>query len=312
MTRFVSLAACALAALSLAVPATLWPAHSYATDIERDRLTIERFVAPDVSDAGMQASRADVIVLEPIDCAKVACVALTFDDGPDPAHTPRILSILQRHEAHGTFFVVGSRAAAHPNLIQDELRGGHVVASHTFNHPNLTNLSEEALTSELDRTDEAISRAVKADPSLGTSIIGLNFGAKKVEKDEEENADAEETTETEEVFTSQFIRPPYGAANHSVYAKLSERGMTPILWDVDTEDWRNRSAKVSTQRVHASIKPGSIILFHDIHPVAEQALDQLISDLRYKGYYFVTVDKLLDGKRAPGQPVIQRATLLPN
>ncbi|MEO0448648.1 MAG: polysaccharide deacetylase family protein, partial [Verrucomicrobiota bacterium] len=86
-------------------------------------------------------------------------VAMTFDDGPHPTYTPRLLDIMKARGVRGTFFVVGSRAKAHPEILRRMVREGHEVANHTWNHPDLTKLSLSSVRKEFDTTRDAIVAA---------------------------------------------------------------------------------------------------------------------------------------------------------
>ena len=221
-----------------------------------------------------------------IDCGKEKCVAFTFDDGPTQANTPRVLDVLKKWNAKGTFFVTGENAARFPAVIRREVAEGHQVASHTWSHPRLDYSSVAAINSELDRTDAAVSSALgfKAGASAVPAGMAVSGGQ----------------------LHTQYMRPPYGAVNATVKDVLRKRGQTPILWSVDTLDWQNRSAEISTRNAKAGIRPGSIVLWHDLHPVAGQALDGLLRDLAAQGYHFVTVQELLGGGTNPGVPISSR------
>lgn len=105
-------------------------------------------------------------VPEPIDCAKMACLALTFDDGPHAEYTPRILETLQRHKAKATFFVLGSHIKGNEALLKQIHDQGHEIGNHTWGHPYLTRLSLEQVTQEIARTQDAIIAAGVPAPQL--------------------------------------------------------------------------------------------------------------------------------------------------
>ncbi len=92
---------------------------------------------------------------------------LTFDDGPDPTWTPQVLSVLAKHNAHATFFVLGRAAGAHPGLVADERAAGHSVGNHTTTHPDLTKLSVADITSQWQRTANVIGGTPCARPPYG-------------------------------------------------------------------------------------------------------------------------------------------------
>lgn len=189
-------------------------------------------------------------------------VALTFDDGPNPATTPKVLDILQRRGAKATFFVLGSNAGRNKQILARAVAEGHEIGSHTWSHSNLTKLSQAALRSEIDRTSAVIQEATGHRPSV--------------------------------------LRPPYGATNaHMIDMIASQYGMPSILWDVDTQDWKHPGVDVVVQRVLSKTKSGSIILLHDIHSSTVDAVDRVVAGLQARGFTLVTVSELIDmGKRA--------------
>ncbi len=195
-----------------------------------------------------------------VNCAKLKCVALTFDDGP-VAGTAQLLDVLKEKGVSATFFMVGSNAAMHPALIRRMVAEGHVIGNHTWDHPQLTRRSVESITSELNRTSDVIVKAGAPRPTL--------------------------------------MRPPYGATNATVSQVAAELGLAQILWNVDPLDWKDRNSATVTKRVLAATRSGSIVLSHDIHPTTRAAYAAIIDGLRAKGFTLVTVPQLL-GTTKPG------------
>lgn len=214
-----------------------------------------------------------------VDCTKVKCVAFTFDDGPNPTNTPKVLDVLKRHKAHGTFFTVGNNVQRYPWLVRQEVAEGHQVGSHTWDHPDLRTLSVNEIRSQLSSTDAAISAALGYRPG---SPVPAGMAA------------------SGSTLVTRYMRPPYGVTNKSVYATIAERGQMAVLWNVDTRDWENRDVAISTRNALAGIRPGAIVLWHDIHPVAGNALDGIMTTLEKQGYRFVTVEELTGGRHTPG------------
>jgi peptidoglycan/xylan/chitin deacetylase (PgdA/CDA1 family) len=190
----------------------------------------------------------------------LACVALTFDDGPGD-YTAALLDGLAARGVHATFFVLGSQVVKYPDVVARMAAEGHTIGNHSWLHPKLTNLSVEEAGWQIDATTDAVQQITGTAPTL--------------------------------------VRPPYGASNDTVLAVLAARGDASILWSVDTEDWRNRDAGITTQRALATA-PGAIILMHDIHPSTIQAVPGIIDQLQAAGYTLVTVPELL-GPTTPGQ-----------
>ncbi len=187
-------------------------------------------------------------------------VALTFDDGPDPAWTPQILAILRRFGVPATFFTVGVHVAAYPGLVRAELRAGDEVGSHTYTHLNLASAGwREQL--ELTLTQNALAGAAGIRTSL--------------------------------------LRPPYcggsdavTAADWRAYQQAARDGYLIVLDTVDTRDW----ARPGVARIVAAAMPrgslGAVIMMHDAGGNRSQtvrALPQIITRLRARGYRFVTV-----------------------
>ncbi|MGY1604327.1 polysaccharide deacetylase family protein [Geodermatophilus sp. SYSU D00815] len=188
-----------------------------------------------------------------VDCTRLACIALTFDDGPGP-YTAQLLRVLAAADVRATFFVVGSNAAAMPELVRRTADQGHAIGNHSWDHADLTMLSPEQVADEIDRTTAAL-----AD-------VGV---------------------------TTDLVRPPYGATDETVAAVLRARGAAQVLWDVDTQDWLNLDVATTTQRALAGAFPGAIVLLHDIHPTTVEAVPGIIDGLRARGYTLVTVPELL-------------------
>jgi peptidoglycan/xylan/chitin deacetylase (PgdA/CDA1 family) len=135
--------------------------------------------------------------------ASPPCVALTFDDGPSPETTPRLLDILYREQVRATFYVIGSCAERRPDIVRQAFLAGHEIGNHSWSHPVLTRLSSEAVETEISRTDALLVDINGERPST--------------------------------------IRAPYGAANDAVRTVVFPR--TLMLWDVDTNDWRSRDTE---------------------------------------------------------------------
>lgn len=199
----------------------------------------------------------------PVDCTKEKCVALTFDDGPGP-DTPKLLDTLKAENVPATFLLVGKSVATYPDTVAREFREGHALGVHTWNHPQLTKLSDDKIVNEITSTADAIKKAAP---------------------------DAQVT----------FTRPPYGAFNPRVISVLKSLNHATVIWDVDTLDWKHRDPNAVLSQVQKQTKPGSIILMHDIHPTSVQAVPEIIKYLRSQGFTLVTVPELFGGSLTPGK-----------
>lgn len=131
-------------------------------------------------------------------------LALTFDDGPNPAWTPRLLDILAEHGVHGTFFMLGKFAQSEPVLVRQIADAGHLIGNHSWNHPNLARTAANQVREQLQKTSDTLQE-----------ITGKPI---------------------------RFFRPPYGARRPVVLRIARELGLTPVTWNAMTNDWAEPSA----------------------------------------------------------------------
>jgi len=194
-------------------------------------------------------------------------IAMTFDDGPHATNTPKLLDMAAKRHIKLTFFVLGECVQQNPAVLQREVAEGHEIGNHSWSHPNLAKLSDEAVRSQLRRTDELIVKTTGVKPKL--------------------------------------MRPPYGELtkrqriwiNHDFNYKV-------ILWDVDPLDWKRPGPNIVASRIIAGTRPGSIILSHDIHPPTIEAMPQVFDALLAKGFKFVTVSELLAMNKGGERPEV--------
>ena len=202
----------------------------------------------------------------PPDCTRVKCVALTFDDGPAQS-TGRLLDILAARDVRATFFLIGENAAQHPDLVRRQHAAGPEIADHSYTHSDLGRASKQKILSELTRTQDAIRRASGVKPVM--------------------------------------LRPPYGATSKRLTEITRQLGLAQVLWTVDPLDWEHRDAGSVERRVLKSVKPGHIVLLHDIHPSTVRAVPKIIDSLAAQGYVFVTVPELFGGRLTPGEEYVR-------
>jgi peptidoglycan/xylan/chitin deacetylase (PgdA/CDA1 family) len=190
--------------------------------------------------------------------AAMPTVALTFDDGPSPVYTPRILEVLQRLHAPATFFAIGYLAAAYPDLVRAEIAAGMDVGNHTYNHPEVppfNQLPARLRNDEIDLAAEEL-RAAGASPVL--------------------------------------FRPPAGSNSAAVVRSAEKRGERVVLWSVDPGDWHaGATADGIARAVLAAVRPGSIVLLHDgggNRAATVAALPRIVNGLRNRGFRLVTTD----------------------
>jgi peptidoglycan-N-acetylglucosamine deacetylase len=197
------------------------------------------------------------------DCRWAKCVALTFDDGPGN-HTGELLDTLRARGVKATFFVVGSMVAAGhgAEIVRRIVADGHELGNHSWSHRMLTRLTDRQVRRELRHTTDLVRR-----------LTGVRM---------------------------RVMRPPYGATDRAVVAHTRRRGLAQILWNVDTFDWRDRVPGVIVKRA-ARVRPGSIVLMHDIHPTTVEAVPRLLDRLGRRGFSFVTVTELYGDRLRPGK-----------
>lgn len=171
-------------------------------------------------------------------------VAVTFDDGPNPATTTKLLSALRDSGVRATFFTVGRNIEAHPRLQRITQRAGMWIGNHTWTHPNLTELPRGEVATELVRTQVVSLKVTRTWPTL--------------------------------------FRPPYGATNAEITAAAKRLGMTEVLWTVDSRDWAGVPAGEIVERARA-LEPGGIILMHDGIQNTIDAIPQVVAELADRG-----------------------------
>lgn len=191
----------------------------------------------------------------------VKAVALTFDDGPHPEFTPKLLAALDRCQVKATFFVVGKMAQKHPELVREERAAGHEIGNHTFHHVNIARLTGDRVTSEWEECEQAVK-----------AITGERM---------------------------KYCRPPGGRYDRESVTAAGELGLTTVLWTDNSADYLSRSERRIERRVLARVSNGGIILMHDGVQQTIDALPQIIQDLRRRGYRFVTLSEMQARLRRP-------------
>lgn len=210
-------------------------------------------------------------------------VALTFDDGPNPPYTDRILNVLANEHVPATFFVVGRAVQAYPSVVRREMREGHAVGNHSWDHTHLIMLPRSSIRRSLERTDAAIFRAA-----------GIH---------------------------THLMRPPFGARDWTVMQVAHSLGYTVVMWSVPlARDWEYPPARIIAQRILPQVKDGSIIVLHDgnrgqlctVKHLNSHVCDRsqdieatriIVERLKAQGYSFVTIPQLIAiGKSAKHTP----------
>lgn len=185
-------------------------------------------------------------------------IALTFDDGPHPRLTNRILQILDQYHVKATFFMIGENVKYYPETARAVIAAGHEVGNHTYSHHRLSKMDMDSLEKEVEECEDILEKICQYRP--------------------------------------RFFRPPEGALSAYVRNYTEQEHYTVILWSVDTRDWENKDAERIAQYVLDNIHPGDIVLMHDFigtKSKTPEALEILLPKLLAQGYEPVTVSELL-------------------
>ncbi len=207
-------------------------------------------------------------------------VALTYDDGPNPPYTDRILDVLREEHVSATFFLVGRAVDAYPSTVRRIVREGHAVGNHSWDHAHLVLDTPGRVRRDLERTSDAIERASGVRTDL--------------------------------------MRPPFGMRDFVVVSQARALGYQVVMWSVPLpKDWEQPGDATIARRVVPNVRDGSIIVLHDGNrgivcvPAGKAsratcdrsqevgATREIVDALRARGYTFVTVPRLLsDARRA--------------
>lgn len=187
-------------------------------------------------------------------------IALTFDDGPSK-HTDRLLDIFSKHGGKGTFFVVGNLIDSKKDTLLRIANEGHEIGNHSWDHRQLTKLSDQEITDQIMMTRAKIFDITGVDTTI--------------------------------------MRPPYGACNDDVKAIGSETGVAFVNWSIDTLDWKNKDVNAIYNEIIANAKDGDIVLCHDLHKTTVDAMEIVIPKLIDEGYQLVTITELMQYSDSP-------------
>lgn len=180
-------------------------------------------------------------------------IALTFDDGPG-LYTRPMLTVLRAYGVHATFFVIGAKAEAHPDLIRAEVADGHLIENHSWNHPHLSDLTVDQIHQQIDATQQAIEAAGAPAPTM--------------------------------------LRPPFGDTSPTVDAQATRSHLAIVRWSLDTNDWRGRAPADITRAILDQLAPNQVVLMHDGVQQSRNtlaALPGVITGLRARGYCTITM-----------------------
>lgn len=192
-------------------------------------------------------------------------VSITFDDGPSPKYTPKILDVLAEKNVRATFFLTGRHIEKYPDVAKRIVAEGHEIGNHTYSHKDLFPARRKVAVNQIKKGQKAIRE---------------NLG-----------------------ITSDLFRPPRGLYTNAVRQMVVSRGYTMVLWTISSVDWRGLSAKRIAARIQKYIHNGAIILFHDSGALLKaegasrentvKALPLVIDLLRDSGYLILPVGEML-------------------
>ncbi|NMM50967.1 polysaccharide deacetylase family protein [Paenibacillus aquistagni] len=220
------------------------------------------FAAPVRKDRMYYERRGEIVWEVPMNHKMIA---FTFDDGPNPKTTNLILDLLKEYDAKATFFVVGKRVDRYPEVVEREVKEGHEVANHTYNHVYFSqNVSSALMEKEIMDAQKQISK-----------ITGE---------------------------TSAWLRPPGGYYNDRLIHVAQNHGFKVVLWSwhQDTKDWRKPGVSFIVNKVLKNARNGDIVLMHDHVSNSMQTVEALkiiLPELKKQGFQFVTVSDLINEKR---------------
>lgn len=187
-------------------------------------------------------------------------MALTFDDGPHPKLTPRLLEILKKENAKATFFMLGEQVEKFPDIAKMVAEAGMEIGNHSFTHADLSKLSTEKIRDEVKRTQDVIEKATGQRPKL--------------------------------------FRPPYGAVNDRVLQIAQEEGLTVVTWSIDPRDWDQKKSRESVkEKIIKDGAPGQIVCVHDIHQRTVDMVEEVMAALREKKLDFTTAGAIVDAEK---------------
>lgn len=193
-------------------------------------------------------------------------LALTYDDGPSPGVTDRVLEELAKRNLRATFFMIGSKAAAYKSLAKEVFDAGHELGNHTYTHPKLSSLSAERVKQELQKTQEVLAEITGKAPN--------------------------------------WFRPPYGAFHKQSQGSIPRaKDLGVAYWSVDPRDWSQPGARSIVEHIAKNAKPGAIILLHDLHRQTADATGEILDRLEDKAYRLTQLTRFL-GKPYRGKSMM--------
>lgn len=183
-------------------------------------------------------------------------VAITFDDGPDPVQTPKVLQVLKEQQVPACFFCIGNKVEGNEQLLRQIVAEGHLIGNHSFSHHSRFPLYS------LSRMKEDLHSCHCALEQVTSQEIKL-------------------------------FRPPFGVTNPTLAKAVRMQGYTPIGWNIRTFDTQNPPIEKVLKRIEKKLCPGSIILLHDRMPDCDLLLTAVLNYIKEQGYTVVRLDKMI-------------------
>lgn len=184
-------------------------------------------------------------------------IALTFDDGPS-IYTEEVMQVFEKHNANASFFMLGQNILNYPDTVKHMVENGFEICNHSWDHKSIASDNKKHIRQEVFDTQDALYK-----------LTG---------------------------YEASYVRPPYGAWNETTEQILKQNGLHVALWNVDSEDWKNRDKQITLDRAKAGMFDGAIILFHDLYPTTLEAIKELVPYLKSNGYQLVTISQLFQYK----------------
>ncbi len=208
-------------------------------------------------------------------------VVLTFDDGPHPIHSPKILATLKAYKVRANYFQVGEMAKQYKNITQQIADAGNVVGSHSYSHPDLAQMdichAEKEIISGRDAIADALNTTDRPWEQIRVPFFRFPYG--------ESNEQLDDFTQNWAGFNAQYNNPCRG---HTLSRRILEKkdGLASFMWDIDSKDWKYRDPIVLYNKLIKALesKKGGIVLLHDIHEQTAIILPQLLNYLIAEGY----------------------------
>jgi peptidoglycan-N-acetylmuramic acid deacetylase len=194
-------------------------------------------------------------------------IYLTFDNGYENGYTAKVLDVLKKHKAPGTFFITGHYLNSAPELVVRMAKEGHIIGNHSWNHPDMTAVTDDVIRTELLRVKEATEKL--------TGKKGMNY-----------------------------LRPPRGVFNERTMKIARDEGYYHIFWSLAYKDWvvdEQKGAAYAHDQVMKQIHPGAILLLHTVSKDNADALDSILTDLEKEGYTIKSLDDLMIEKQLPNR-----------